>query len=117
ATPRSHGIIGNEWYVKTRNREVYCAYDSSAKAIGNQNKAGMMSPRNLLSSTIGDEMKMTSNGNAKVFGVALKDRSSIFPAGHTPNGAFWFDDESGDFISSNYYGNDIPQWLKNFNAK
>lgn len=76
-----------------------------------------MSPRNQLSSTIGDELKMSSNQKAKVFAVALKDRSSILPAGHAANAAFWFDESTGNFISSSWYVNDLPQWLKDFNAK
>jgi hypothetical protein len=52
-----------------------------------------------------------------VVGVSLKDRASILPAGHNPTGAFWFDDSSGDFITSTYYMNDLPTWVKDFNAK
>lgn len=76
-----------------------------------------MSPRNQLSSTIGDEMKITSNGRSKVIAVALKDRSAILPAGHAANAAFWYDDESGNFISSDFYVNALPDWLKAFNEK
>jgi hypothetical protein len=76
-----------------------------------------MSPRNQLSSTIGDELKMSSNQKAKVFGIALKDRSAILPAGHAANGAFWYDDETGHFITSSWYMNELPLWLKDFNAK
>jgi predicted AlkP superfamily pyrophosphatase or phosphodiesterase len=96
---------------------MYCVQDTSVRGVGTKNKTGMMSPRNQLSSTIGDEMKMSSNQKAKVFGIALKDRSAILPAGHAADGAFWFDDESGNFVSSNWYMNDLPVWLKTFNEK
>ena len=76
-----------------------------------------MSPRNLWVTTIGDEMKIASNGRAKVVGVALKDRASILPAGHNPDGMFWFDDKSGNFITSTYYMNQLPKWVEAFNDK
>jgi predicted AlkP superfamily pyrophosphatase or phosphodiesterase len=117
ATPRTHGIIANEWYVRPLGKEMYCCFDSTAKTIGSSSKNGMMSPCNQLSSTIGDELKITSNGKSKVIGIALKDRSAILPAGHAANGAYWYDDETGNFISSSWYMNDLPAWVKAFNEK
>jgi predicted AlkP superfamily pyrophosphatase or phosphodiesterase len=116
-TPRTHGIIANDWFVKTNGKEMYCTQDTAVKSVGSNSKAGWMSPKNQLTSTIGDELKMTSNKKAKVFGVALKDRSSILPAGHAANGAFWFDESTGDFISSTWYMNELPDWVKKFNEK
>src|SRR5690606_8492682 len=92
-TPRVHGIIGNDWYLRKNGKFVYCAQDTSVKPIGSESKGGLMSPKNQLSSTIGDELKMSTQQKAKVFGVALKDRSSIFPGGHAANAAFWLDDK------------------------
>ncbi|MBL7933893.1 MAG: alkaline phosphatase family protein [Bacteroidia bacterium] len=117
ATPRVHGIIGNDWFQRENGKFIYCAEDTSVKTIGSESKAGLMSPKNQLSSTIGDELKMSTQQKAKVFGIALKDRSSILPAGHAANAAFWFDDKSGGFISSTWYVQELPGWLKNFNAK
>jgi len=117
-TPRTHGIIANEWFVKnTVKTSMYCAEDTTVKSVGSSSKAGLMSPKNQLTSTIGDELKMTSNNKAKVFGVALKDRSSILPAGHAADAAFWFDESTGDFISSSWYVSQLPNWLQNFNKK
>ncbi len=93
-TPRKHGIIGNDWYEKKSGGNVYCVYDEAVKGIGTDNKSGMMSPKNQLSSTIGDELKMSSNKKGKVFAVAYKDRSAVLPAGHAADGAFWFDDKT-----------------------
>jgi predicted AlkP superfamily pyrophosphatase or phosphodiesterase len=115
-TPRTHGIIGNEWYVKKNNTAAYCTWDTLVKTVGSTSKNGLASPKNQLSSTIGDELKMTSP-RSKVFAVALKDRSAIFPAGHAANGALWFDDVSGGFISSTWYMNDLPVWVKEFNSQ
>nr|MBA3664097.1 alkaline phosphatase family protein [Bacteroidota bacterium] len=117
ATPRTHGIIANDWYSKKNNAMMYCVSDSSVKSLGCANKNGMMSPKNQLSSTIGDEIKMTSNKKAKVFGIALKDRSAILPAGHAADGAYWYDEETGNFVTSSWYVNELPQWVKDFNAK
>jgi predicted AlkP superfamily pyrophosphatase or phosphodiesterase len=117
APPRAHGIIANDWYVKETSALTYCTQDSTVKPVGSESRNGRMSPRNQLSSTIGDELKMSSAQRAKVFAVSMKDRSSIFPAGHAANGAFWFDDATGNFISSTWYMQDLPAWLKQFNAK
>ncbi len=117
ATPRTHGIIANDWYLKTTSQVMYCVQDTSVKTVGSNNKNGKMSPRNQLSSTIGDELKMSTNQQAKVFAVSLKDRSAILPAGHAANAAFWLDDETGNFISSTWYVNDLPEWMKQFNEK
>ena len=115
SVPSIHGIAGNN-FVK-EGKKVYCTDDVSVKPVGTTSKAALMSPRNLWVSTIGDEMKIASNGRAKVVGVALKDRASILPAGHNPNGAFWFDDQTGCFITSSYYMDRLPKWVEAFNGK
>ena len=115
SVPSIHGITGNN-FVK-EGKKVYCTDDDSVKPVGTTSVAALMSPRNLWVSTIGDEMKIASNGRAKVVGVALKDRASILPAGHNPNGAFWFDDQTGCFITSSYYMDHLPKWVEAFNDK
>lgn len=115
SVPFIHGIAGNN-FVKD-GKKVYCTDDDSVKPVGTTSEAGLMSPRNLWTSTIGDEMKIASNGRAKVVGVALKDRASILPAGHNPDGAFWFDDQTGCFITSSYYMDRLPKWVEAFNGK
>lgn len=115
SVPSIHGIAGNN-FVKD-GKKVYCTDDDSIKPVGTTSGAALMSPRNLWVSTIGDEMKIASNGRAKVVGVALKDRASILPAGHNPNGAFWFDDQTGCFITSSYYMDRLPKWVEAFNDK
>ena len=115
SVPSIHGIAGNN-FVKN-GKKVYCTDDDTVKPVGSTSEAGLMSPRNLWVTTIGDEMKIASNGRAKVVGVALKDRASILPAGHNPDGAFWFDDKSGNFITSTYYMNQLPKWVEAFNNK
>ena len=115
SVPSIHGIAGNN-FVK-EGKKAYCTDDDSVKPVGTTSEAALMSPRNLWVSTIGDEMKIASNGRAKVVGVALKDRASILPAGHNPNGAFWFDDQTGCFITSSYYMDHLPKWVEAFNGK
>ena len=118
SVPAIHGIAGNDWTDKETGKNVYCTTDESVKPVGTTNiKVGSHSPKNLWSTTISDELRMATNFQGKVIGVSLKDRASILPAGHTPNGAFWFDDSTGDFITSSWYMNDLPQWVKTFNAQ
>lgn len=116
-SPATHGIISNDWFVKETSTMTYCTDDNNVKTVGSDSKAGLMSPKNLLVTTIGDELKLATNQRAKVFAISLKDRSSILPAGHSANGAFWFDGTAGKFISSTHYMNALPAWLNEFNDK
>lgn len=115
-TPRTHGIIANEWFDKVNKDSVYCVDDAKVNSVGTIYETGKRSPINQLSSTIGDELKITSNKRSKVFGIALKDRSAILPAGHSADAAFWYDDSTGYFISSTWYVKELPKWLNDFNA-
>ncbi|PTT75981.1 MULTISPECIES: alkaline phosphatase PafA [unclassified Chryseobacterium] len=118
SVPAIHGIAGNDWTDKETGQNVYCTTDESVKPVETANaKVGSHSPKNLWSTTVTDELRLATNFQGKVIGVSLKDRASILPAGHTPNGAFWFDDSTGDFITSSWYMNDLPQWVKTFNSQ
>ncbi len=117
SAPAVNGIVGNDFYDRTLGRMNYCAGDSTVSTLGNSGSAGKMSPRNMLVTTIGDQLKLGTNGRAKVIGIALKDRGAILPAGHAADGAYWFDSKDGNFISSSYYGTELPQWAQAFNAR
>jgi predicted AlkP superfamily pyrophosphatase or phosphodiesterase len=117
-TPSFHGIIGNNWFVRDSAKTIYVTDDPSVRTVGNApEKAGKMSPHNMLSSTVGDELRLYSNMKSKVISVSLKDRSAILPGGQLSNGSYWFDSESGNFITSSYYMKELPAWLNNFNAQ
>lgn len=116
SVPAIHGIAGNDWFDKTTGKNVYCTSDDSVKPVGTASeKVGKHSPRNLWSTTITDELLLATNFKAKVVGVSLKDRASILPAGHNPTGAYWFDDTTGNFVTSSYYMNELPKWVSDFN--
>jgi len=115
-TPAINGIASNDWVDQLSGAHLYCTDDSTVNSVGTTSNEGKMSPRNLLSTTITDELRIASNFRSKVVGVSLKDRASILPAGHTPTGAFWFDDTSGRFITSTYYMEKLPEWVNNFNS-
>lgn len=115
-TPMYHGIVGNEWYDRGKQKSVYCAEDQTAKTIGDESLEGQMSCSPLLASTITDELKLQSP-QSKIIGISVKDRGSIFPAGHAADAAYWLADESGRFITSTYYMNSLPKWVVDFNRK
>lgn len=117
-TPAYHGIIGNDWYVRETGKATYVTDDATEKTVGSSaGGAGKMSPRNLLASTIGDELKLYSNLKSKVIAVSLKDRASILPGGHLSDGSYWFDSGSGNFITSTFYKKELPTWVTKFNEK
>ncbi|MGN6616670.1 MAG: alkaline phosphatase PafA [Ilyomonas sp.] len=117
SVPAIHGLTGNDFYDRLQKREVYCTEDNSVQSVGSKSDAGKMSPRNMLATTIGDELRLATNFKSKVIGVSFKDRASILPAGHAANGAFWFDHSTGDFITSTYYMEELPNWVKQFNQR
>lgn len=111
--PSVHGIVGNNFYID--GKYSYCAADTTVKSVGSNNKAGQMSPRNMLSTTIGDELKIATDFKSKVIGVALKDRAAILPAGHSADAAYWIDSKAGCFVSSTYYMQTLPEWAVRYN--
>ena len=115
ATPSVHGIMGNDWFNRKLGKGMYCTDDDSVTILGDGNAdEGKMSPKNLLATTITDELRLSTNFKGKVIGISLKDRGSILPAGHFANWAFWYSD-TGSFISSTFYGEKLPDWVTEFN--
>ncbi len=113
-TPAFHGICGNNFSIDGRG--VYCCTDTTVMPVGSDNKKdGQMSPVNLLSTTIGDQLRLHTDFRSKVIGVSYKDRAAILPAGRSANAAYWLDRKNRQFISSTYYMQELPQWAKDYN--
>jgi predicted AlkP superfamily pyrophosphatase or phosphodiesterase len=117
SVPALSGISGNFWWDRDLQRTVYCTQDDSVNTVGSTSNLGKMSPKNLLVTTICDELRLATNFRSKVIGVALKDRGGILPAGHSANAAYWYDSSTGDWITSTYYMSDLPNWVKDFNKQ
>ncbi|MEJ7586814.1 MAG: alkaline phosphatase PafA [Ferruginibacter sp.] len=115
SVPAIHGIVGNGWYERTLNANVYCTDDSTVTSVGSTSGAGKMSPQNMWTTTITDELRLSNHFQSKVIGIALKDRGAILPAGHSANAAYWY--ENGKWITSTYYMNALPAWVNEVNAK
>jgi hypothetical protein len=113
ATPALSGIVGNDWYDRESQKRVLSISDDTVKLIGGTGNGA--SPRRLLVSTIGDQLKIAHPTSAHVIGISLKDRSAILPVGHMADAAYWFDTTNGKFVSSTYYFSDLPEWVKSFN--
>jgi hypothetical protein len=115
-----HGISANAWWDLTRNktRPVSAVEDDRYKILGaiHPGKEPGASPLNLRASTVGDSLRLATVGQAKVFGISLKDRAAILPAGYSANGAYWIEPASGAFITSSYYMDALPDWVTAFNS-
>jgi predicted AlkP superfamily pyrophosphatase or phosphodiesterase len=120
SVPAFSGIAGNDWVEQNTGQRMYCTDDSTVLAVGAESadsKEGKMSPRNLLVSTITDELMMADNFQSRVVGVSLKDRAAILPAGHAATAAYWLADSSGHFITSSYYMANLPAFVDSFNKE
>lgn len=115
--PSAHGIVGDSWYDRLKKKEIKCVDDSYFITVGSDSKEGERSAVHLLSPTIGDYMKINTQGRSKVFSVAMNDVSAVLSAGHSADGAYWFDTQNGNMISSSYYVDIFPEWIRLFNEK
>lgn len=116
SVPAVHGIIGNDWYDPETKKNVYCTEDSSVSTVGSTpSSEGSMSPKNMLTTTITDELRLATNFRGKVIGISLKDRGSILPAGHAANAAYWYQGSTGNWITSTYYMKEVPTWIADYN--
>ena len=120
AYTNGHGIAANEWWDPKKKRMVTSVEDDDTKLVGmngdvGANKAGA-SPHNLLADTLGDELKLATQGQARVFSVSLKDRAAVLPGGFAADAAYWIDPKSGAWITSTYYRPDLPKWAQDFNS-
>jgi predicted AlkP superfamily pyrophosphatase or phosphodiesterase len=116
AYPNIHGIIGNEWYDRSLHHAINCVGDPNTRLVGGGPESGA-SPRNLIGSTLGDELHFASDFRSKVVAVSLKDRAAVLPGGHTADAAYWYDLKTGHFVSSTYYTQALPSWATQFNEQ
>ena len=113
SVPAFHGIVNNGFTVD--GKWTSAPHDEAMQTVGSDTKAGQRSPHNMMATTMGDELRMATNFRSKVIGVAIKDRASILPAGHSANAAYWLDDTNDRFITSSYYMDKLPKWVVHFN--
>jgi predicted AlkP superfamily pyrophosphatase or phosphodiesterase len=116
AYPAESGIVGNEWLDRASGKRITSVTDESVKLLGGGPNDIASSPSRLMSSTVGDELRLATNDRSKVIGISVKDRSAILPAGRHANAAYWFSTTTGNMVSSTYYFNALPAWVNTFNA-
>ena len=116
AYSNGHGIADNEWWDQKKKRMVTSVEDEATKLVGIPGSKTGASPHNLLADTLGDELKLATQGKSHVFGISLKDRAAVLPAGFAGDAAYWIDPKSGQWVTSTYYRNDLPKWAQDFNS-
>ena len=117
SVPAINGITGNNWWDRELKRTAYCTEDQTVNTVGSSSNQGKMSPRNMLVTSIADELRFSNNFQGKTIGIAIKDRGAILPAGHSANAAYWYDNSTGNWISSTYYLTQLPAWATAYNEK
>jgi hypothetical protein len=113
-----HGILANEWWDPEKKKRVGSVEDDTTKLVSVNDAGGGIgaSPHNLLSDTLGDELKLATGGKARVFAISLKDRAAVLPGGFAADGAYWIDPKSGAWITSTFYRAELPEWVRNFDT-
>lgn len=117
SNPMSHGIVGNEWYDRVLKRRVNSIEDPDYKLVGMESNAPGTSPRKLIGSTLGDELRLATGDQARVVSISLKDRSAILSGGKNPTAVFWINNRSWKAVTSSYYMDKLPDWVTDFNEK
>lgn len=117
--PYQSGVPLNDWYDRTRHSRMYCAGDPDTETVGAHPKDPFVgtSPKNLIATTVGDELK-NAGFPSKVVSISLKDRAAIFMGGHRADLALWLDKESFHWVSSKFYLPDgkLPRWVDDLNT-
>lgn len=116
AWPSETGIISNVWFDRVAGKTIENVRDDSVRTLGGGAADAPSSPRNLLASTLGDQLKLATAGRARVVGVSAKNRAAILPAGRMADAAYWYSEQTGGFVSSTYYFPRLPDWVERFNA-
>lgn len=114
AYPVGNGILANEWWDAKKQRLVTSVEDDSTQLVGEPGNSAGASPHNLLADTLGDELKLATQGKSRVFGISIKDRAAILPAGFSGS-AYWVDQKTGAWVTSTYYRSELPRWAQDFN--
>jgi predicted AlkP superfamily pyrophosphatase or phosphodiesterase len=115
--PSVHGIVNDTWYDRLKKKEINCIADDYYITVGSDSKEGERSAVKFLSPTLGDLIKINTQNKSKVFSVAMNDVSAVLAVGHSADGAYWFDNQNGNMISSSYYVDAFPEWVRQFNEK
>ena len=111
-----HGFMANDFWDFKNKRHVPFVEDSATKLVGVPGDKAGASPHNLMADTLGDELKLATQGRSRVFGISLKDRAAVLPAGHAGDAAYWIEPKTGAWVTSTYYRNDLPKWAQDFNS-
>ncbi|SDB92149.1 alkaline phosphatase family protein [Williamwhitmania taraxaci] len=116
AQPASHGIVSDRWLNRSNNEMVTATFDKRYRGVGGDDMYGSHSPRNMMASTLGDELKRW-NPASKVFAVSLDPQQAVLAAGHSGDGAYWLNPYHGTWMTSNFYQKELPEWVSDFNKK
>ena len=118
SSPRVHGVIGNNWRDPASGASVYCATTERYQRVpAGKGRGGDGSPERLMGPTVGDAIRSNAQSGSKIASFSLKDRGAILPGGLKGNIVYWWDSDSGDFVTSTYYRDTVAEWVSAFNAK
>ncbi len=117
ANPSVHGIISDDWYLRVSDKMAHCTKDTLYSTLGGSFESGRHTPKQILVSSIGDELRMNTGKAAKVISVSLDASNAVLAGGHAPTASYWLDAETGNMVTSSYYMPVLASWVDEFNKK
>ena len=117
AKPSTHGIVSDFWYNRVTNEIIYAIDDKDQTTIEGSYGTGAYSPISLNSRTLADELMVNSRFRSRSVGISMDPKAAVLMAGHTATGAYWLDPEKATWITSSYYADSLPGWVRDFNQK
>lgn len=117
AKPSAHGIVADYWYNRISNEIIYAIDDKSQTTVEGTFGTGNYSPHSLYSRTLADELMVKSRFRSRSIGISMDPKAAVLMAGHTATGAYWLDPQHATWITSSYYADSLPAWVRDFNAK
>jgi predicted AlkP superfamily pyrophosphatase or phosphodiesterase len=117
SNPSEHGIVSNDWYVRLRNKTQFCVDDQKLDSTIETFDRNKYSPKQIIGSTLGDELRASNFKRSKVISISIKNYASVLSGGYLANAAYWMDENTADWVSSAYYMDSLPGWVRDFNKK
>ena len=116
ASPWRHGIVGNRMLNRATGKLEPAFTDLTHPVLEAPLGNDDVSPQALLSQTVSDQLRLATVSKGKALAISAKARAAIPLAGRLGE-AYWFNENTGRFVTGTHYRKEFPAWVKAFNDK